>query len=130
VFASFTCGAGPLLRAVIHMKYADEEILAYAKKHIRHLNQQKGKRLVLGFMGVGAITIVVLLVRLVLEKSDKAGVNFFQDAHFITGMAFDIFGVLVVGIAVLCFLRMFSVLYGKDIEVYRLLLKLNEEKNR
>ena len=111
------------------MKYTDEEILAFARAHIRHLDQQKGKRLVLGFMGVGAIAAVVLLIRMLLEKSEKADGSFFQDAHFISGVGFGIFGILVVGIAVLCFLRMFSMLYGKDIEVYRLLVRRNDENN-
>jgi hypothetical protein len=110
------------------MKYTDEEILAYARSHIRRLDQQKGKRLVLAFMGVGAITVVVLLMRMLLEKSEKGRGGFFQDDHFISGVAFGIFAVLAVGIGVLCFLRMFSMLYGKDIEVYRLLVRLNGEK--
>ncbi len=110
------------------MKHTDEEIVSYARSHIRHMARQKGKRLVLGFMGVGGIVVVVFLVSMLLEKSEKSG-GLFHDGIFISGVAFGIFVTFALGISVLGFLRMFTMSYGKDIEVYRLLVKLNDEKN-
>lgn len=110
------------------MEHTDEEIVSFAKSQIRFIDQQKGKRLVFGFMGVGGMVVVILLAAMLLEKSEKVG-GLFQDEIFLLGVAFGILAVLALGISVLGFLRMFSMLHGKDIGVYRLLVKWHEEKN-
>lgn len=110
------------------MKYTDDEIVAYARSHVRRIDRQQGKRLVLSFMGLGGIAVVVLLAMMLADKSEKTS-GLLQDANFISGVAFGILAILVVGISVLGFLRMFGMFYGRDIEVYRLLVRLNDEHN-
>ena len=114
--------------AAIRMKHTDDEIVAYARSHIRQMDQQKDKRLVLGFFGIGSLATVIFLVKVLVDKSEKFG-GLLQDTNFISGVAFGILGIQLIGISVLGFLRMFNMFYGKDIEVYRLLVKLNDERN-
>lgn len=108
------------------MKYTDDEILAYAKAHISHMDQQKGKPLVLAFMGMCGIAAVILFVNMLVDKSEKVD-GLFRGANFNSGVALGILATITVGISVLGFLRMFGMFYGKDIEVYRLLVRLGDK---
>lgn len=110
------------------MKYTEEEILEFAKSHIRNIDQQKGKRLVIGFVGLSGVVTVSLLITELLKKSDKMGGGLFTDEKFILGLVLGFFATFIFSISVLGFLRMLSIFYGKDIEVYRLLLRWSDEK--
>lgn len=109
------------------MKYTDEEIVAYARSQIRFMDQQKGKRSVLGFVGIGVIVIFVCLIQMIKEQSDRIGSDLLLDERFISGIAMGILTILSLGFSALAVVRMVSSLYGKEIEVYRLLLKLHSE---
>ena len=110
------------------MKYTDEEILAHARAHTSHMDQQKGMPLVLGFMGMCGIAAVILFVTMLVDKSEKVD-GLFRGASFVSGVALGILATITVGISVLGFLRMFNMFYGKDIEVYRLLVRLDDKNN-
>ncbi|MGA2554820.1 MAG: hypothetical protein ABSG04_00905 [Verrucomicrobiota bacterium] len=111
------------------MKYTEEEIVAYARSRIRFIDQQKGKRSVLGFMGICVIVALLLLIQMINEKSEKSGADLFLDERFLSGIAMGIFIIISLGFSVLAFLRMFANFYGKEIEAYRLLVRLQDEKN-
>jgi hypothetical protein len=111
---------------IVFMKYSEDEIVAFARSHIRFVEQQKGKRLVLGFMGAGFLVLVMLLGILVEKASETMEANLFLDVKFIMGTAMGFMLFFVVGLAGLAVVRMFSGFYGKDIEVYRLLVRLKD----
>jgi len=111
------------------MKYTDEEIFAHARSQIRFMDQQKGKRSVLGFMGIGVIVIFVCLIQMIKEQSEKTGTELLLDEKFLSGIAMGILVILGLGISSLAVVRMFSFFYGKEIEVYRLLLRLKDESS-
>jgi len=114
---------------MILMKYIDEEIFAHARSQIRFMDQQKGKRSVLGFMGIGVIVIFVCLIQMIKEQSEKTGTELLLDEKFLSGIAMGILVILGLGISSLAVVRMFSFFYGKEIEVYRLLLRLKDESS-
>lgn len=122
-----SCFKNAALLLATRMKYTDEEIVAYATCYLRQMDRQKGNRLMLAVIGVGNTVMLFLLVNMLLERSGKDS-SLFQDMHFIAGVAFGILLVLVMGIGVLCFVRMLGVFYGKDIEAHRLLVRLYAEK--
>ena len=70
---------------VTRMKPTAEEIVSYAALRIRHLDRQKGKRVVLGFMGFGIVVVVIVLATLLLRKSERVG-GLFQDGNFLFGV--------------------------------------------
>ena len=63
------------------MKYTEEEILAYARKRIHYVDLQKGKRLVLGFMGVCVIAMFFCLERVL--KLSQPGLRRGRAAGFV-----------------------------------------------
>jgi len=111
------------------MKYTDEEIIAYARSRIQFIDQQKGKRLVLGFMGIGVIAMFILLIQMIKEKSEKSGANVLLDDRFLAGIAIGILILMSVGFGALAVVRMFDGCYGKEIEAYRLLVRLKDERS-
>jgi hypothetical protein len=111
------------------MKYTEEELLAYARSHIRVVDQQKGKRLVVGFMGIGGIGMLLCFLEMVKDKSEKIGVNLFLDERFIEGVAMGVLLCVTLGLSALGVMRMFSFLYGKEIEAFRLLVRLKDERS-
>jgi hypothetical protein len=111
------------------MKYTEEEIVAYARSRIRSCDQQTGKRLVLGIMGIGVIVMFLCLIQLINEKSEKIGSDWLLDQRFIEGIGMGIFIILSFGCAALPAVRMFACSYGKETEAFRLLVKLKEEKS-
>jgi hypothetical protein len=108
------------------MKYTEEEILAYARSRIRFIDQQKGKRSVLGFMGICVIVIFLCLIQMIKEKSEKTGADLLLDERFLEGIAMGILIILTLGFASVAVVRMFAGLYGKEIEACRLLVKLKD----
>jgi hypothetical protein len=111
------------------MKYTEEEILSYARSQIRYIDQQKGKRSVLGLMGIGVIVIFVCLIQMIKKKSEETGTDLLLDEKFLSGIAISILIFLCLGISAVAVVRMFSTFYGKEIEVYRLLVRLNDERS-
>jgi len=112
------------------MKYTEDEILTYARKRIRNIDQQKGKRLILGFMGTSVIGIFIYLVQIIQEKSKKVGTDLLMDEKFILGIAMGIMIFIFLGVAAFAFVQMFTSLYGRENEVYRLLVRLKDEKSK
>lgn len=110
------------------MKHSDQQIVEYARSQVRFVDQQRGKRLVLGMMGTVAIVAVIVVIQMIREKSDKLGAALWQDEKFLAGMAMGILLVVGVGISALAVVRMFAGFYGREIEVYRLLVRLTEGK--
>lgn len=110
------------------MKYTDQEIVDHARSYVSHFDQQKGKRLVLVFIGLGCVAAVFLLIQMLTEMSEKTDLNPFQNVSFISGIAFGIMSVIFLGTGVIAFLRMFSLFHGKELEVHRLLVRWNDEK--
>jgi hypothetical protein len=104
-------------------KYTDEEILTYARSHVRRIDREKGKPFIVGFFLVGGVVMVVSLVSAYFDKCKKTGGNPFEDLSFLSGFAFGVASVVYVGLFTLCFIRMYSFFYGKEIAVYRLLVK-------
>ncbi len=111
---------------VVLMKYSEEEILAYARSRLQHIDQQKGKRSVMGLMGICAIVIFLGLIQMTREKSVKTGADLFLDERFLEGAAMGIFMSLGLGVSAQTIVRVFAGLYGKEIEAFRLLVKLKE----
>jgi hypothetical protein len=114
---------------IVLMKYSEEEILAYARSRIRFIDQQKGKRSILGFLGLGVIVMFITLIRMINEKSEKIGTDLLLDEKFLMGIAMGIMIFIFLGIAALGVVRMFGELYGKEIETCRLLVMLKDERN-
>jgi len=114
--------------ASLLMKYTEEEIVEYARSRVHCVDQQKGKRMVLGFMGLGVIAMFLCLVVMIKQKSAETGADVLLDQRFIEGMALGILIILVLGVAALAVVRMSGNFYGKEIEAYRLLLQLKDEK--
>src|ERR1700722_62350 len=112
------------------MKYAEEEIFAYARSRIRFIDQQRGKRLILGFMGIGLIVMFISSIQMVNEKSDKIGTKLLLDEKFLLGTAMGFLIFILLCLAALAVVRMFANLYGREIEAYRLLLKLKDRRSR
>jgi hypothetical protein len=111
------------------MKYTESDIIDYARSQVRHIGQQKGKRPVLVFMGGSCVATVFFVTTMIAEKLEKTGMDSGHAISFISGLACGVVGTLFLGASILAFLRMFSFLYGKDIEAYRLLIKWHDEKN-
>jgi hypothetical protein len=111
------------------MKYTEEEIMAYARSQVRFNERQKGKSFILGFMGISVIVMAIALTKMLQKKSDTLGDNLLSDERFITGIGMGILFCLTVGVATLCLVGTFSRFYGKEIQVYKLLVKLKDERN-
>jgi hypothetical protein len=111
------------------MNYSEEEILAYARSRIRFIDQQKGKRLILGFSGIGLIVVFISVIQMINEKSEKIGTDLWLDEKFLAGIAMGILTILLFGVAALAVVRMFGCLYGQEIAVCRLLVRLKDERS-
>lgn len=85
--------------------------------------------MVLGFMGICVIVIFISLVQMIKEKSEKSGTELLLDQRFLEGIAMGILIIFFLGVAALAFVRMFAGLYGKEIEVYRLLVRLKDNRS-
>ncbi len=109
------------------MNYTQDEIVAYARAQIRFREQAKGKRLILGFLGLAVIVNCVLVIQMIKTKADQLGVAWLQDAGFLTGFGLGVLACLFVGAAAVCLVRLFPAMYGQDIEVYRLLVRLTAD---
>jgi uncharacterized membrane protein (DUF485 family) len=112
------------------MKYTEEEVLAYARSRIRFIDQQKGRRLILGFMGIGVIVVFIDLILMIQKKSERIGTDLLLDEKFLMGITMGILIFFLLGICALVVARMFTELYGKEIQAYRLLIRLKDERNR
>lgn len=107
--------------------YTDEQILTYARSHVRRIDREKGKPYIIGFYLIGGIILIVSLATAYFDKCKKTGTNLFEDLNFLTGFAFGVATLLYLGFSALAFTRMFSFFYGKELAVYRLLVKQNDE---
>jgi hypothetical protein len=71
----------------------------------------------------------VAVIQMIQTKSEKVGANLILNENFLAGVAMGILIVLTLVFGVLAFVRMFSSFYGKEIEVYLLLVKLNNGRH-
>ena len=110
------------------MKHFEEEILAYAELRIRFVDQQKGKRLILGFLGMGMIVVLFMWLHIINKVSEKIGANLWKDEKFILGILVGFIIVVFAEASALAVVRVFGSLYDKEIEAYRMLVKLKDGK--
>jgi ABC-type xylose transport system permease subunit len=106
--------------------YTEEQVLDYARRRIKFMDEQKGKRSAMAFSGIMLIALLIWFVRMISEKSDRIGTNLFADEKFIYGVAAGVVFIILGIAASLSVVSMISPLYAREIETYRLLIKLKD----